>query len=517
MNLSCATSWIVLFLLSAAVSADEIVLSTGERVRGDIVSCSPTGEVRIRISESRERVLLIDEVRFLNFREGEAPETPLPFLLLRDGSRLAVREVRYREGRMSFESVLGRREVGKEVVRTYFVQAPDAPAAEAGETPEDILVLQAGERAVPKPVEKPAEEEGDEEEQEPGEEPFAEIRIGRLVEIDGEGFVFHETGEEEAERVPGSRIQSFFPAPPTESRESPVGWFAHVQLRSGDWIPGAMRGLDGKEVEIFSATFGRCRFSRDAVHSIAFLTTLEGTFHSILLGDAKSIREIDASGKERWSMAVSVPPISLRSAGDYSVLATFLEEGRVVEFEVSTGGTLWEMGGLSRPTDGVRTRDGGYAVLEQGKHRLAVFSGGKKLQREIKVGGTPSWFVPLAGDVVLVGGWEASPLLEVSVGDGSARPSEYKLAPESDAVERLANGNLLLVSQGSCVLEMDSAGRVVWRSEGWESPVTAHRLPDGNTLILESDTDRLWELDPPGRRVREIRVGEGASAMEVRP
>jgi hypothetical protein len=99
----------------------------------------------------------------------------------------------------------------------------------------------------------------------------------------------------------------------------------------------------------------------------------------------------------------------------------------------------------------------------------------------------------------------------------------------------LASGNFLLFDNGlsrrwSRVVEVDPARqRIVWQ---YEAPVreefftitrgSSQRLPDGNTLIVESDRGRAFEVTPEGRIVWEFwnpfrnRRGERAAIMRMR-
>ena len=89
----------------------------------------------------------------------------------------------------------------------------------------------------------------------------------------------------------------------------------------------------------------------------------------------------------------------------------------------------------------------------------------------------------------------------------------------------LANGNLLLfdnrgAGRRSTVLELDPVdGEIGWRYRGSDDDPfysrtcgTAERLPNGNTLVTESDNGRAFELDPDGQVVWEFynpqRAGE---------
>jgi outer membrane protein assembly factor BamB len=76
----------------------------------------------------------------------------------------------------------------------------------------------------------------------------------------------------------------------------------------------------------------------------------------------------------------------------------------------------------------------------------------------------------------------------------------------------LGNGNLLMFDNGlkqSRVLELDPfARKVVWEythpSFFSQTRGSVQRLPNGNTLITESDTGHVFEVTPGGERVWEF-------------
>lgn len=77
----------------------------------------------------------------------------------------------------------------------------------------------------------------------------------------------------------------------------------------------------------------------------------------------------------------------------------------------------------------------------------------------------------------------------------------------------LDNGNILFQTSFTNVIETDRSGRVVWRydvedrTEGGASPVEIHsfqRLPGGLTMVAESGSRRIIELDADGKVVHEI-------------
>jgi hypothetical protein len=71
------------------------------------------------------------------------------------------------------------------------------------------------------------------------------------------------------------------------------------------------------------------------------------------------------------------------------------------------------------------------------------------------------------------------------------------------SAERLENGNTLVSAIGhNKVREFDRAGRVVWERGAFANPYTAQRLASGNTLVV--DTSGVTEIDPQGNTVHKL-------------
>ena len=109
--------------------------------------------------------------------------------------------------------------------------------------------------------------------------------------------------------------------------------------------------------------------------------------------------------------------------------------------------------------------------------------------------------------------------------EGAFLPQDGQNLPSDSS-----NGNLMLfdntgIDKRSRVLEIDPrSGEVVWRYERTERPVffslccgTNQRLPNGNTLITETQKGRAFEVDRGGRSVWEYRnphrVGEDQQTL----
>jgi len=89
---------------------------------------------------------------------------------------------------------------------------------------------------------------------------------------------------------------------------------------------------------------------------------------------------------------------------------------------------------------------------------------------------------------------------------------DYPLQGTPHDLQRLPNGNLLVPTDGTTLVELTSAKEVVWKyisrpKAGYTGQVEVHafqRLPDGLTMIAESGNRRIIEVDRDGTIVHEI-------------
>ncbi|MCD6357327.1 MAG: hypothetical protein J7L75_01990, partial [Thermoproteales archaeon] len=80
---------------------------------------------------------------------------------------------------------------------------------------------------------------------------------------------------------------------------------------------------------------------------------------------------------------------------------------------------------------------------------------------------------------------------------------QYNLSQPADA-DRLANGNTLIAGYGTnSIIEVTTAGTIVWQYTGVSGPYDADRLSNGNTLISDFNNNRFIEVDPSGTIVWE--------------
>ena len=69
---------------------------------------------------------------------------------------------------------------------------------------------------------------------------------------------------------------------------------------------------------------------------------------------------------------------------------------------------------------------------------------------------------------------------------------------DASVVEPVNSNTLIAEHLGSCVVEVDVAGTVIWQITGLNRTVDVERLANGNTLIAEQYNGCVIEVDSSG-------------------
>ena len=174
----------------------------------------------------------------------------------------------------------------------------------------------------------------------------------------------------------------------------------------------------------------------------------------------------------------------------YNILITVTDENRVIEVDKQTKSIVWEYAeGLNRPADAERLHNGNTLITDTQNDRVI------EVNKE--------------GSIV----WECSEVnisIPVQQPESTVAPIyEYKYVKSKlnnpcDA-HRLPNGNTLIVDTGnSRILEVAPNKTVVWKYDtDLKYPRGAIRLRNGNTAIADTGNHRVVIVNPEGEIVVE--------------
>ena len=180
------------------------------------------------------------------------------------------------------------------------------------------------------------------------------------------------------------------------------------------------------------------------------------------------------------------------------------------------GETLWETYKLKMPYDAAHMRNGSYLVNIIRARAVWKISTEGSVLRRIPVGGYPCSLELLKNGNLLVAGWDDNipGFVREFDPDGETVWSMEDLCWPWKA-QRLKNGNTLIADAGTNrVFEVNPAKEEVWsvgslgpkEPELFDAlgPVYCQRLDDGNTLVSIRGLSKIVELAPDGREVWKI-------------
>jgi hypothetical protein len=179
----------------------------------------------------------------------------------------------------------------------------------------------------------------------------------------------------------------------------------------------------------------------------------------------------------------------------------------------ATGEITWEHMHLKMPYDAALLPDGGYLVNIIRARAVWQIAPDGAVVRQQPVGGYPCSLELLPNGNILVAGWDDDVPGFVREFDPEGRivwRHEPLMWPWK--AQRLANGNTLIADAGTGrVYEVDRQGAEVWAADGLGpaepalfdalGPIWCQRLYDGNTLVSIRGLSRIVELDPAGQVV----------------
>lgn len=175
--------------------------------------------------------------------------------------------------------------------------------------------------------------------------------------------------------------------------------------------------------------------------------------------------EVDAEGKETWSVQATNPWAAIGLPNGHRLIASYA--GTVTEYNAA-GESIWQHGGLPAPFAVERLDNGNTLVACANGNRIVEIAPDKSTVRNINMVGRPT------------------------------------------SVQALENGNLLVALQHqNRVVEIDTADKIVWQLDNITGAIGAQRLSNGHTLVVESSANRVREFDADKKETAAIAQAEG--------
>ncbi|MFC1555939.1 hypothetical protein ACFL67_02540 [candidate division KSB1 bacterium] len=189
--------------------------------------------------------------------------------------------------------------------------------------------------------------------------------------------------------------------------------------------------------------------------------------------------------------------------------------GYVVDFN-KDGRIIWETSELKMPYDAVRTADGGYLINIIRERAVWDVSITGKVVKKRKVGGYPCSLQLLENNNILVAGWDDNvPGFVREFDPDGKKVWSLELLQWPWKAERLNNGNTLIADAGTKrVFETTQDKKEIWavenlgpeKTELFDSlgPVYCQRIENGNTLVSIRGISKVVELNKHGDVVWEV-------------
>lgn len=486
----------MLLCLLLAVQEGRVLLSDRTEVKGEIAGYEAPGYLVVRRG-GRDRRIPVEEVARLQFARAPkvALEASAERVRLFHGGRLTGTVRSFREGRIEIETPSGVLALRRADVRSIHLAPPKLPLPELKDEAADVLVRTG------------KDDEGGE---------ILVAAYGTLTGIgDGIRFRTKEGKELDLPRGEVRRIYLHHAEPP---RELPPGWFAKVLFRNGDRAVGVIRSIRPASVRLFSHLFGTADLPRDRIHSVSFVHSARMQLGHLLVCDQTGVREFDPQGREVWAYTREVQHSWVaRKLDNGNVLIANTHYNKVLEVRPTgkRGGIIeWQLE-CQYPHDVRRLENGNTLVVEHYKNRVVEYD--TRTREEVWQCHVTSPYSAerLPDGSTLVAGQSGVVTVDAA-GQVTWQASLSAVRPVR--AHRLENGNTLVVDQRrSRVIELNGDSEEVWTMDGLSRPVEALRLENGNTLILEQGRQRVIEVDPtdPGRPVREMPAGRNPQGLSI--
>ncbi|MFN8516648.1 MAG: hypothetical protein U0232_22000 [Thermomicrobiales bacterium] len=312
---------------------------------------------------------------------------------------------------------------------------------------------------------------------------------------------FGDAGEVRADAVPSERWRALIAAAPELARSNP-----------SELVGLLIAALGHTERGVY----------QPAAYLLHHLTGLDYGYKSF---DAPGARQEAQAAWRQWWQGARASIVGLAAVPQETVIVDEIP-GRIVgnddeppgrvRYLDATGEIAWEHMHLKMPYDVAVLPGGGYLVNIIRARAVWQIAPDGAVVRQQPVGGYPCSLELLPDGNILVAGWDDDVPGFVREFDPAGQivwRHEPLLWPWK--AQRLANGNTLIADAGTGrVYEVNRRGDEVWAAEGLGpetpelfdalGPIWCQRLYDGNTLVSIRALSRIVELDPAGRVVWEV-------------
>jgi hypothetical protein len=479
---------------------DRIFLQDRSEIRGEILECTSSGRIRVKLSTGDRPIDVgLEEVARLRFTTDEArPLVPAGEQLRLAGGGLIGGRLTSFDGEVArIDSGAGPLVVRRRDLKAILLGSPESALPELREEKRDILIRE---------IEKKGEGGG-----KPLRECVADYGFLRSIDAKvrfqvvtpGENGAQDKVEDQEFDRA---TVRHVYLYREPSGKELPSGLFAKVTLKNGDRWVALLQGLTRDRVKLFSHLFGVVEIDKEKIHTLAFTQQAQLTGGNLLITDQSGIHEFDGRGKEVWSYTQGAQSASIaRRLPGGTVLVADPQTNSVYEIRPSgrSGGEIvWRMDEIQYPKDASRLENGNTLVVEQYNSYVAEYDAKKR---------TPVWKAqaqyPLSAERLDNGNTLICTMTgvhEVNAASSVTWTADLRAAGiRPYRATRLGNGNTLVVDQQKGqIVEFDPRSTVVWKAAGFTHPVQAIRLEDGNTLVLDQGTGRVVEVDAVNPKVR---------------
>jgi len=215
------------------------------------------------------------------------------------------------------------------------------------------------------------------------------------------------------------------------------------------------------------------------------------------------VSEHSKDGKELWKldmkgpMDVQVLPGERLLIGDYN-------GGRAVEVD-RTGKVLWESPKIDSVV-AVQRLSNGNTLVGSYTRVMEVARDGKVVSNWTKIHSSSMYYATKLRSGNVMCAISSGELIELDAAGKEVWRLNVGGFSKWAGVEELPNGNLLLAKAGADeVVEIDRNNKVLWRVKV-ANPNSATRLSNGHTLVCSHDDQMVYEFDRQGKEVWKYKV-----------